>query len=75
MTDSPETIFETYRGPLLSLCLHLTGDRHDAEDAAQETFVAVFNGLSKFRGDALRRRSIAPSHPAWVGFYVSSDTP
>lgn len=51
MTAADE-IFETYRGPLLSLCLHLTGNRQDAEDAAQETFVAVFNGLSKFRGDA-----------------------
>ena len=37
---------------VLSLCLHLTGSPGDAEDAAQEVFLAVFRDLPKFRGES-----------------------
>ena len=32
-------------------CLHLLGDRDEAGDAAQETFIRAFRFLHKFRGD------------------------
>jgi RNA polymerase sigma-70 factor, ECF subfamily len=32
--------------------LRRVGDRHDAEDVAQEAYVRVFRGLAGFRGDA-----------------------
>ncbi len=38
------------REPLHALCLHLTGCRADAEDAVQETLVAVHRGLPGFQG-------------------------
>ncbi len=46
-----EAVFEESRRRVLGLCLHLTGNREDAEDAAQETFLAVHKSLSRFRGD------------------------
>ena len=40
-------------GPsLLSLCLGVTGQRADAEDAVQETFCTVARALPRFRGEA-----------------------
>jgi len=45
-------VFEAFRGKVLSLGLHLTGSAADAEDAAQEVFLAVFRDLPKFRGES-----------------------
>jgi RNA polymerase sigma-70 factor, ECF subfamily len=36
------------------LCAHLVG-RHDADDATQETYVAVWRALSSFRGESSAR--------------------
>ena len=47
-----ELVFRVMREPLFSLCVHLTRDRAEAEDALQETFLAVHRGLAGFRGDA-----------------------
>ena len=47
-----EALFRALREPVLGLCLHLTGRRADAEDAAQETFLAVHRALPDFRGEA-----------------------
>ncbi len=47
-----EDLFERFRRPLLSLCFHLTRDSAEAEDAVQETFLAVFRALPVFRGEA-----------------------
>jgi RNA polymerase sigma-70 factor (ECF subfamily) len=47
-----DELFEAFRGPVLALCLHLTGTRADAEDATQEVFLVVFKGLSRFRGES-----------------------
>ncbi len=46
-----EEIFATYRTRVLALCLHVTAHEADAEDAVQDTFVAVLRGLSRFRGE------------------------
>ena len=45
-------VFATHRARVFALCLHLTGSRAEAEDALQETFLAVHQGLPAFRGDA-----------------------
>ena len=47
-----EIVFRAMREPLFRLCVHLTHDRAEAEDALQETFLAVHRGLATFRGDA-----------------------
>lgn len=44
--------FERLGEPLFQLCLRVTCDPADAEDARQEAFVDVLRGLSSFRGDA-----------------------
>ncbi len=46
-----DEVFAETHGRVLGLCLHLTGNRADAEDAAQETYLAVHRALRRFRGD------------------------
>src|SRR5262249_20497540 len=41
-------LFETYRKPVLKLCLHLTGNTTDAEDAFQAAFLAIYEALPTF---------------------------
>jgi hypothetical protein len=38
-------LFVAHRGRVLALCLHVTGRRAEAEDALQETFLAVHRAL------------------------------
>lgn len=38
-----------YQSLIYNICLQMLGNRADAEDATQETFVAVFKGLRKFK--------------------------
>jgi RNA polymerase sigma-70 factor (ECF subfamily) len=45
-------VFEAFRGKVLSLSIHLTGNATDAEDAAQEVFLVVFRDLPRFRGES-----------------------
>jgi RNA polymerase sigma-70 factor (ECF subfamily) len=45
-------LFLAHRARLLALCLHVTGRRAEAEDALQETFLAVHRALPGFRGEA-----------------------
>jgi RNA polymerase sigma-70 factor (ECF subfamily) len=45
-------LFERLGRPLFQLCLRVTCDPTDAEDAVQETFVDVLRGLGGFRADA-----------------------
>lgn len=47
-----ERLFVALRHPIYALCLQLTGNAVDAEDALQECFISAFRGLSKFRGEA-----------------------
>lgn len=51
-TPSFDTVFAETHGRVLGLCLHLTGNLADAEDAAQETYLAVTKALAKFRREA-----------------------
>lgn len=41
-----------YRTNAWHVCLQITGNTHDAEDALQDTLTAAWQNLHKFRGDA-----------------------
>ncbi|MCL2866673.1 MAG: sigma-70 family RNA polymerase sigma factor [Clostridia bacterium] len=41
-----------YEDGVYRLCLHMTGDREDAEDCVQETFIKAYRGMAGFRGEA-----------------------
>ncbi len=51
-------LVETYSGQVFNLAFRITGNKQDAEDVVQETFLQVFTGLPSFRGE---------SHPyTWI---------
>jgi RNA polymerase sigma-70 factor (ECF subfamily) len=50
-----EQIVRRYQRPVISLIVRMTGDRAQAEDLAQETFVKAFRNLKSF--DSTRRLS------------------
>jgi len=45
-------LFAAMRAQIFAVCLNVTGSRADAEDATQETFLAVYQCFGEFRGDA-----------------------
>jgi len=45
-------LFREFRGAVFALCLDLTGDVADAEDALQEVFLALHQGIRRFRGES-----------------------
>jgi RNA polymerase sigma-70 factor, ECF subfamily len=45
-------VFELFRERVFALCLHILGNRADAQDAVQDTFVSVFGALERFRGES-----------------------
>jgi RNA polymerase sigma-70 factor (ECF subfamily) len=47
-----EELVKHFERPVYSLCLRLLGDAEEARDAAQETFLKVYRGLAKFRGES-----------------------
>jgi len=47
-----DELFSALREQVFAVCLHVTGNAADADDAVQETFLAVHAGLAKFRGEA-----------------------
>jgi RNA polymerase sigma-70 factor, ECF subfamily len=54
-TDAFEAWVQEHRDPLFHLLFRLTGDKDEALDLLQETFVHALRGLSTFRGDAAFR--------------------
>lgn len=51
-TDAFERLVATHRSKVFGLCYRYVGNRADAEDLAQETFLRAYRGLSRFRGDS-----------------------
>jgi RNA polymerase sigma-70 factor (ECF subfamily) len=47
-----DELFAALREQVFAVCLHVTGNAADADDALQETFLAVHAALPKFRGDS-----------------------
>ncbi len=47
-----EVLVRRYQLPIIRLCVGMLGDRHAAEDAAQDVFFSVWRSLGRFRGDA-----------------------
>jgi RNA polymerase sigma-70 factor (ECF subfamily) len=47
-----EDLVAQYERQVYSLCFRLLGDAEEARDAAQETFLKIYRGLSGFRGEA-----------------------
>lgn len=45
-------IVDRYSGRLINVALMMVGDRHEAEDLAQEAFIRAYRGLGNFRGRA-----------------------
>ena len=48
-----EQLFRLHKDRVFSICLRLTGNYHEAEDLAQESFVLAFRRIGTFRGEAL----------------------
>ena len=47
-----DDLFAALRDQVFAVCLHVTGNSADADDALQETFLAVHAGLPRFRGES-----------------------
>src|SRR5207248_1587389 len=43
-------LMRRYRPRIFALALHLTGDKHDADDVAQEASLRAYRSLGDFRG-------------------------
>ena len=56
LTAGNETAFrlllETYRDRVINICFRFLMNREEAEDAAQEVFIEIFQSIRKFRGDS-----------------------
>lgn len=63
--DSFMHLIELYQKPVFNLCYRMLGNREDAEDAAQETFLRAYHHLKKYdfqRSFATWLLSIAAHH-------------
>ena len=47
-----EELVLRYQDRIYNLCRHMLGNAHDAEDAAQDTFLKAYRNLHKFQPDA-----------------------
>ncbi len=47
-----EKLLDEYEGKIYNMAYRMLGDRQDAEDATQETFMKAYTSLDGFRGDS-----------------------
>lgn len=47
-----EELVRLYQNKVFSLCVHLSGDRDDAQDLAQEAFIRAYRAIGNFRNEA-----------------------
>ena len=50
--DAFTDLVNRYEGKIFRLTQHITGNREDAEDALQETFLKAYSRLNQFHGDS-----------------------
>jgi len=48
-TTAQHALFEKYAGILMTICRRYAGDRHEAEDMLQETFISIFTHINQFK--------------------------
>jgi RNA polymerase sigma-70 factor, ECF subfamily len=51
-TEAFEELLAAYQDKVFRLCYSMLGDRAQAEDAAQDSFLRIWKSMDKFRGDA-----------------------
>jgi RNA polymerase sigma-70 factor, ECF subfamily len=51
-TGAFEQLYRTHGGRLKSVAYHLVGNRQDAEDAVQETFLKLYRAIGGFQGQS-----------------------
>jgi RNA polymerase sigma-70 factor (ECF subfamily) len=52
--DAFNRIVDAYQDGVFALCVRILGDRHAAEDAAQETFISAYRAIGRFEGTNLK---------------------
>lgn len=50
--DAFAELVTAHQDRIYTLCLRMTGDREDAQDAAQEAFLNAWRGLPRFQGES-----------------------
>lgn len=51
-TEAFEALLASYQDKVFRLCYSMLGDRPQAEDAAQESFLRIWKAMERFRGEA-----------------------
>jgi RNA polymerase sigma-70 factor, ECF subfamily len=51
-TEAFETLLAAYQDKVFRLCYSMLGDRAQAEDAAQESFLRIWKSMERYRGEA-----------------------
>jgi RNA polymerase sigma-70 factor, ECF subfamily len=51
-TEAFESLLAAYQDKVFRLCYSILGDRAQAEDAAQESFLRIWKSMERFRGDS-----------------------
>lgn len=64
-TEAFSSLVLAYEKQVFNIALRMVGNREDAEDISQESFIKAYNSLSNFRGDA--------SFSSWL-FRIVSNT-
>jgi RNA polymerase sigma-70 factor (ECF subfamily) len=49
---TPEDLYKQYSRKIFNLAYRMSGNRHDADDITQETFIQAFKNLDKFKGES-----------------------
>jgi RNA polymerase sigma-70 factor (ECF subfamily) len=51
-TEAFEALLGTYQDKVFRLCYSMLGDRAQAEDAAQESFLRIWKSIERYRGES-----------------------
>ncbi len=51
-TEAFEALLAAYQDKVFRLCYSMLGDRAQAEDAAQESFLRIWKSIDRYRGES-----------------------